>query len=469
MSDAVSPHESPRPGMSLPSPSQRLLRHYLLSWVLGTVALVWCSLVGVAYYTGWHEAEEVTDGLLVTAAEMLLRQPQLAAMSSGVLGPRSVQASSYSPELHVVVWERGQLLWDSHGMAGLLPAQLRPGHQRFDSGTAQAAQHWHLYVEQIGPWAGEGRRVAVFLDVHRRKALERDIAEHIARPALVLFPLVAALLVWAIARGLAPLRRLSRQIAELDADAGQSLPPGQRFQELRAIADAINGLVMRLKAQVQRERGFASDVAHELRTPLTAIVWQARAAREAARPDERRSSLQQVEQDALRAGRILTQLLALARAQGLDPAAMTPVDLNELARQVLAEHAQQAHDSAHELALNAPPGPVWVHGHATMLELALRNLVDNALRHTPAGTHVDVLLQCLPDGATVLSVMDDGAQAATPSDARPGLGIGLTLVQRIADWHHVPFDRGNGTPPYATRFTLTWPAPAQGATALRQT
>lgn len=438
----------------------RQLRFYLLRWVMVTLVGVWCSLVGVAYYTGWHEAEEITEGQLVMAAELLLRQPHMEPMPAGERGGRSIKTNSYSPELFLVVWEGERLVWDSHGLAALLPAQLQPGHQVFDTQDGATTHHWHLYVEQLGAWGGAGRRVAVFTDVKRRTALERDIAEHIARPALVLFPLVAVLLFLALERGMAPLRRLSGQIAGLDVDAGQPLTAGQRFRELRSIVDAINALIQRLNSQVQRERRFASDVAHELRTPLTSIVLQARAARAAENADARRDALHCVEQDALHAGRVLTQLLELARAQGLNRSALVPVDLVALAQQVLSSHAQQAHESAHELALVAPDQPLWVNGHATMLELALRNLVDNALNHTPAGTQVEVTVRRSPEGRIELSVRDDGARGGERQSARPGMGIGLTLVQRIADWHRIGFERGADAPPFTTRFVLVWPAEA---------
>lgn len=440
------------------TPPDRQLRHYLLRWVLVTLVVVWCTLVGVAYYTGWHEAEEITEGQLVMAAELLLRQPRVETMPPGERAARSVKPSSYTPELFLVVWENDQLVWDSHGMAVVLPQNPRPGHQAFETREGEKVRHWHLYVEQRGPWAQGGRRVAVFTDVKRRKALERDIAEHITRPALVLFPLVAVLLYLALDRGMLPLRRLSGQIAGLDVDAGQPLPSGQRFRELRAIADAINTLLARLQAQVRRERRFASDVAHELRTPLTSIVLQARAARDSASEDARRDALQCVERDALHAGRVLSQLLELARTQSLNHAAQVPVDIRLLAQQVLANHAQLAHESRHDLALEAPEHAVWVDGHSTMLELALRNLVDNALNHTPAGTQVEVSIRLEADGAVVLSVCDDGARSENPEHPlRSGMGIGLTLVQRIADWHQIRFERQVAPPPFTTCFALIWP------------
>ena len=102
---------------------------------------------------------------------------------------------------------------------------------------------------------------------------------------------------------------------------------------------------------MSRERAFASDVAHEMRTPLAAIVWQARAAREAGTQEEREAALRQTEQDALRAGRILGQLVELTRAHALDAREAEPLRLRDLAADVLAPFAQQAHVSGHTLAL----------------------------------------------------------------------------------------------------------------------
>jgi two-component system sensor histidine kinase QseC len=97
-----------------------------------------------------------------------------------------------------------------------------------------------------------------------------------------------------------------------------------------------------------------------------------------------------------------------------------------------------------------------------MLELALRNLVDNALRHTPTGTQVEVRVGPGEDGAVVLSVSDDGARQGPQSSARPGMGVGLTLVQRIADAHGIRLLQGPVAPPFTTRYALVWPAnPAQ--------
>lgn len=441
----------------------RLLWRHLWARTLLALLTIWVTLAGVAYYTGVHEAEEITDGQLVSTGELLLRQAASDPASTTAVDPthRHALATGYSPELRVVAWRAGQVVWDTHGMAAQLPSSLVAGHQTVTFPMNSEPHDWRVFVANADARGADGHRVAVLVDTRRHRALGRDIAEHIVRPALVLLPLVALLLAWAIRRGLRPLDRLSQAIGALDVDAGQTLPPAQPFRELATTVQAINGLVDRLQAQWRRERRFTSDVAHELRTPLTALVWQAKLAREDSEPAVRNQALQQVEQDALRAGRILTQLLDLARAQGPDAVPDQAVDLCALARQVVTDHVPQAHGCDHDLALDAPDAPLWVAGRSAMLALALRNLVDNALRHTPPGTRVEVSVGTGADGRVTLAVSDDGTSRPTGS-APPaaGMGIGLTLVQRIADAHGVPLQQGGGTAPFGTRYALVWPTVA---------
>ena len=414
----------------------------------------------MAYYTGLDEADEILDGHLVSVAEPLLYPAArlLKAPPQSATPPtRSPYATVYAPELRLVVWEDERVVWDTHGIAALLPANLAQGHHTLVLDPARPASTWRVFVADAPADATAARRVAVLTEMGWRQHLGTDLAEDIVRPSLVLLPLVALLMAWAIRRGLLPLERLSDQIAALDLDAGQTLPEQQPFRELAYAVDAINTLVQRQQLQLQRERRFTSDVAHELRTPLTAMLLQARRAREADNPADRAQALQTIEQDALRAGRILGQLLDLARAQSLEALATETVDLCAVAQRVLADHAPLAYERHQELVLDAPSRPVQVQGHATMVELILRNLVDNALRHTPPGTLVEVRVAQTPQGTCTLSVSDNGARDGAQVSANPGMGVGLNLVQRMADAQGIALNHTAGTPVGPHRFTLSWP------------
>lgn len=469
------------PQVHLGRAQDRSLWRYLWAWAFGAVVALWMLLAGLAYSTGYHEAEEISDGLLVSAAQLLLSQPlaQPLLVPGTPNPPTAHQAqlpaalsqhppNAYAPEFHVVIWQGERLVWDSHGVHAQLPPRLALGHQTLGLTLQGVSQDWRVYVAESTE-ATVVRRVAVFMDPARREALAADISEHILLPALVFLPLVALMLASAIRRGLLPLQRLSGKIAALDVDAGQTLVPQQPYRELGVTVQSINALVLRLQAQIGRERRFAADVAHELRTPLTALVLQARRARKGSGAAEQDQALQAVEQGALRAGRILSQLLDLARAQSLTGDVSEQVDLCALALRVVSEHAALAHELGQDIALEAPDLMV-LPGQSTLLELALRNLVDNALRHNPAGTYVEVRVARDAAGQVTLSVSDDGGDVSavrTPgSDTAPdtgtssnvGLGIGLTLVERIAQSQGAQLVRDGGAAPFGKRFALVWPA-----------
>lgn len=436
----------------------RLLRHYLLAWTLGALLVVWLILAALAWTTAFHEARKFSDGQLVAIARLWLTA---SPSSASPLKPSDVPALQHEflQEVALLAWDDGRLVTDTHGLAaGLggasLPAQ---GFATLDLPAAGGAvRTWRAYAVQAEAGA---RRVLVLMDMQQRHELGKDIAEHVAQPAVLVLPLVALLLWSAVRRGLRPLDRLSSDVAALDGLAGQRLDTRHRFREFSSTVSAINRLVDSLQARARREREFASDVAHELRTPLTALVLQAGAAQHDPSPER----LAQLEATALRAGHILAQLLDLARAQrsgpqGEDPA-WKPVALGELVAKLVASHAPTGFQSGHELSLEQPDEAVMVRTQPLLLELALRNLIENALRHTPAGTQVGVQVWRTADALGV-SVSDDGQRPGAPPGPaeadRKGLGLGLRLVIRIAEELGATLERDFGEAPMTTRFTLRW-------------
>lgn len=444
--------------------SPRSLRLHLWAWAMLSVGLVWVSLGLAAYVTGMDEADEILDGQLHAAAVLLLQDPISPAADvphrpGGLTATmKAPLPTRYAPPLRAVRWEDGRVVSDPHVLADRLGRQA-PGYHTVSLGDADGGR-WRALVVERHDTAGHVHRVAVLVDRSHRAELAIDIAVDVAAPAILLLPLVAIGLRWAIRRGLRPLHDLSERIAALDLETGDTLPAPQPFRELAHTASAINALTHRLQTQLDRERRFTSDVAHELRTPLAALVWQSRRAHHATDPADREAALRQLEHEALRAGHTLQQLLDLARAQQGSRTGREPVDLVALAREVVTDHVPAAHASGHELSLLAEPASVTVTGDATLLRLALRNLVDNALRHTPCGTQVEVAVRVDAQGRAALCVCDTGATMPHPPQAAAadtaGMGIGLTLVQRIAEHHGARLAHGDAPPPFATRWAIEW-------------
>ncbi|RYF44287.1 MAG: two-component sensor histidine kinase [Comamonadaceae bacterium] len=425
---------------------QRSLTLSLMAWALGALLIVWGGFVVLGYRTGIHEADELTDGHLASVALLQLAQ------NPGPLGARgdvaslpglsSLKSHDYQRSMSVVVWNAAGEVLLRTGEAPAFPFSAQEGFQTLQLGTPAVA--WRAFSRWDGP--ARQKKVTVLLSISERDDLAQDIAEQVAEPGFWLLPVVALALGLAIRRGLRPLYALSRDVDALDIHQPSPLRSPHLQQEFTAVVNSINTLSTRYQAAVSRERELASELAHELRTPLASLTLQAHALREATAPGEQEKLLLQLERDALRAGQVLSNLLALARASRTELVeAMQDVDLDAVARAEVAEFGQAALDSGHELALSSP-GPFVIPGHPVLLGLVLRNLIENALSHTPAGTSVEVQLD---PQACWLQVCDtapghaEPAQRATPDAPRHhalGLGSGHRVVEKIAAIHNARFE-----------------------------
>lgn len=444
--------------------ARRSLTRHLMAWALGALLVVWGSFVAVGYLTGLHEADELTDGHLASVASLLLAggDSRFAARGdpAALAGPGTLRSHDYQQSLSVVVWNAAGDVLTRTGDAPVPSFSPSEGFETLRLG--KPAVEWRAFSRWDG--SERQRKVMVLLSVRERDALARDIAEQIAQPGLWLLPVVALVLGLAIRKGLRPLYDLSRDVHALDIRRREPLRNAHPEEEFRAVVDSINTLAGRYHATLTRERELANELAHELRTPLASITLQARALRDQPAGAARDDLLARLERDALRAGQVLADLLALARASRTELAeAAQALDLGELAREVVGEFAQAAHGSGHDLSL-ACAGPFSVKGHPVLLGVAIRNLVENALSHTPVGTRVEVQLD--PAGRWV-QVCDDAGQG-TPADAAPasaggprvralGLGLGHRVVEKIAAIHGATFSQAAAPTGFASCYRLVFP------------
>lgn len=434
---------------------RRTLARHLLAWTLGGLALVWGSFIVAGWQTGQHEADELTDGHLASVSALLLaygdgefRSRQAPPRSPGM----ELKAHDYQQSLSVVMWDAQGAVLTRSGDAPL--PRFDPAAEGFGTLVlGEPATHWRVFSR----WnADRSRKVMVLLSLRERDELADDIAGQIIEPGLWLLPAVALVLGLAVMRGLRPLLRMTQDVHAMDIHRAQPLA-APRHDELAAVVEAINRLAERYHAALTRERELASEFAHELRTPVAALALQARALRQAPPGPERDEAAARVELQALRAGEVLTHLLALARASRaeLDEAAQA-VDVAAVARDVVAAFAPAAHAGGREISLEAPEA-LRVTGHPLLLDLALRNLVENALSHTSPGSQVEVRVNAAARCVEVCDWLPEGTAVPAPAAQGPALGLGLghRVVEKIAAIHQARFEHPQpGARPHCYRIAF---------------
>jgi signal transduction histidine kinase len=275
----------------------------------------------------------------------------------------------------------------------------------------------------------------------------------------ITLPILLVLLIADIAifrRALWPLRQAS-EIAESIGPArpGVRLPTGEIPREVRPLVSAVNQGLDRLEQGFRVQRDFTADAAHELRTPLSVLRTRIDILED---PEMRQALRQNVEGMA----HIISQLLDIAE---LDSFVVDPdekADLRSVTAEVAEFVAPLALTQGKDVALLGETEPVWVKGNPEMLSRAIRNLAENAINHTAPGTTVEFLI----DENGTVSVLDHGPGVAEHErnlifrrfwrrDRRKAgsTGLGLSIVQRIAELHSATITLENRRPAGA-RFSL---------------
>ncbi|MCW2965314.1 MAG: hypothetical protein JWO17_2566 [Actinomycetia bacterium] len=252
--------------------------------------------------------------------------------------------------------------------------------------------------------------------------------------------ILAAGLSFVVARSIVrPIRRVAAATRALAADESHEPLPTGGTTELASLAQAFNQMTEQLAAARQAERDFLLSVSHELKTPLTAIRGYSEGLADGAFEPEEAARI--ISLEARRLERLVRDLLDLARMNRSEfSVRREPVDLAEVARETVRRHEAAAREF--EVALTAEGDETWVEADADRLLQVASNLVENALRETPAGGAVTVRAE--PDR---LLVADAGAGIA-PEDVphaferfylydkadkdRPvGSGLGLAIVKQL--------------------------------------
>ncbi len=232
-----------------------------------------------------------------------------------------------------------------------------------------------------------------------------DSALRAAEPVALLFPITLALLWLAVFLALRPMDRLVQAIASQDERSLAALPLDKVPTELRPLVVSMNALLARLKEAFAAQQRFVQDAAHELRTPLTALKLQTEVLRQKL-GGSAEEEVARLEAGMERMQRLVEQLLKLARQEAVAPGARAEVDIRDVLKESVSDLLPLAETRRIDLGLTAVE-PARMHADAGELRSVFDNLLDNALRYTPAGGRVDVSLHRV-DGDVLVEFTDSG-------------------------------------------------------------
>ena len=417
----------------------RSLRVRLLWFLLGAVLLSAALQGALAYRSALAEADVLFDYqmqqmALALRAGLPVNATGLAAEGRGEEG---------DPEFIVQVWSNEGLRIFESAFGTALPQVAVLGFANVQA----RGQAYRVFSLQTRAQVIQVAQAAAV-----RQTMARTLAWRTVAPLALMLPLLALAVWWVVGYSLAPVERVRRQLAQRRASDLSQVTQEGLPDEVQPLVQEFNLLLSRVHQAFAAQQNFVADAAHELRSPLAAIKLQVQGLQRATDADSRSLAATRLSAGIDRATALVEQLLELAHheASAAAGAPMQPVPLAELARQALADAMPAAQARQIDIGLGAQDA-ASVPGHPEALRILLRNLLDNAIKYTPPGGTVDVEIHALAD-AVELSVEDSGPGIAAPDRQRvldrfyrapgapgaadvPGSGLGLALVQSIAQQH----------------------------------
>lgn len=392
------------------------------------ISAVWLLAATAAGLGLWHETDEVLDSALTETAQRLLLLPDAAL----AVPDTADHLATLGPHQEFVVYQvfDGQRVLQLHSH----DAPATPLDADAPDGLRRAGDWWVLTLT-----AADGSRRAQVAEslAHRHEVLWTSLG-WLLGVLLAMLPLAALGVGRVLKRGFAVLEPARLALAQRAQHDLRALPVAAAPAELQPWLDTVNGLLAQVRALVDGERAFAANTAHELRTPLAAARAQAQRLVQVSTDPAAREPTQALLRQLDRLTRLATRLLQLARIESGVALQHAPVDLLQLALLVADDFAEAQRSGRLLLQVDARPLPVQ--GDIDALGIALRNLIDNALKHGGNEARVTVHIdgQCL-------RVDDDGPGVAANQVAGlvrkferssaslvAGSGLGLSLVNTIA-------------------------------------
>ena len=442
------------------------IRLRLLKWLVGPILLINLAGASLTYMLAWTPAQLAFDQGLADSAAALETRLSLRAGQAVLDLPRAAEqvlrANDVDAFYFVVRAGMGRFVAGDRDFPTRVPGQGGAYDETIRGEPVRLA----FRSAVIG---GESVQIGVAKTTRKRLQI-RDAVVRALLLLETLFTLALVGLIWfSVTNGLAPLAHMRANLHRRDAGDLAPVDAADVPYELGPVVAAFNELLGKVEAGANARQAFLADVAHQLRTPLAGLNLQLEwlSARHQGDADSAKSiGLMQLSNQ--RMIRQVNQLLALARAEPshFEKARLERLDLSLLVEQVVQYFVDEAGKKRIDIGFDLQPS--LVSGDSFLLRDLIDNLIDNAVRYTPAeGT---VTVSCLARGGRAVLVIEDSGPGIAPKDhARvfqrfvrlddgpDGSGLGLAIVRDIALAHGALVELGSGANGAGLVLTVTFP------------
>jgi signal transduction histidine kinase len=441
----------------------------VLLWILILLMFLWALSVVMIYHVADVISRQPYDEVLAENARALARYVHFEAghMRAALPLPAKelLRADPSDQIYYQVLSPNGRLVAGDPDLPWAdPPGQVEPGAIGFrdDEVVGEPVRVAYLFIAD--PAGGDPAMIQVAETGKKRHELAARIVSGVIVPQFVIVPVAVLLVYLALSRGITPLQRLQEELRErrptnLSPISVQGIPA-----EIRPMIVALNDVMVRLEENMLGQRRFIADAAHQLKTPLTGLRMQTDLALHESDVDHMRDRLQQIAVSAERLSHLTRQLLSLASAEATTESsdAFLTVDFEQLARAITGEWADRAIAKGVELSFEGAGVPMNLMGSPFLLGELVGNLLDNAIKYTPAGGHVTA--RTVAGEHIGIEIEDDGIGIPVQERERvferfyrvlgtdtDGSGLGLPIVKEIAELHRATValggrrDGGRGT------------------------
>lgn len=431
------------------------LRARLLAFLLAAIVLAGGVQAVVTYRTALKEADAIFDYHM---------QQMALSLRAGLPPSATVQGlgdGEQNFEFIVQVWSLdGRRIFESAEDA-LLPQLAVLG---FTEVQARGTQY------RVFSMQTRGQVIQVAQDLAPRRRMAGALAWRTVAPVALMAPLLMLVVGGVVGSALRPVARVRAQVAARQPDdlspvSGEGLP-----EEVAPLVEELNLLFARVRSAFEAQQHFVADAAHELRSPLAALKLQVQGLRRAGDEAAREQAVQRLNAGIDRATRLVEQLLSMARQEGAqERTPLAPVELTDVLRQALSETLPQANARSIDIELE-DDAHAQVRGDRDALVLLVRNLLDNAIKHSPAGGRIGMRVD---HKANRVSLLIDDEGPGIPAHERErvfdrfyraegntehGSGLGLAIARTIADRHGATITLEDAPAGHGLRARVDFPA-----------